>query len=84
MYTLWVSSYNPLFGYFYWIKVMFDNNYRYRAQSIGLISDWIKVRSAVHKPAFRAFKQIKLIMLIYELLKKTYSITFKDYGPFKR
>ena len=40
-----------LYGYFYCIKVKFDNNYRYNAISIEL-------KSAVHKPAFRAFKQI--------------------------
>ena len=34
---------NPLFGYFYCIKVTFDNNYKYNAISIGLISERIKV-----------------------------------------
>ena len=36
------SSYNPVFGHFYYMKVVFDN-YRYNAISIGRISDWIKV-----------------------------------------
>ena len=46
---------NPLFGYFYCLKVAFDNNY-------NMLIDWTNIRfelkSAVHKPAFRAFKQI--------------------------
>ena len=30
---------NPLFGYSYCVKVVFDNNDRYDAISMGLISD---------------------------------------------
>ena len=50
-------------------KDTFDNNYRYNAISIGLISDWT-MKSAVQKPAFRTFKQIfnnKLIIFFFNL-----------------
>ena len=43
IYTLLILFLILSFGYFYGIKVTFDNNYRYNAMSIGLISDWIKV-----------------------------------------
>ena len=46
---IWVSNIHTFnffliilfFEYPYCIKVTFDNNYRYNAISIGLISDWI-------------------------------------------
>ena len=52
---------NPLFGYFYCMKVTFDNNYRYNAVSIELYP--IELKSAVHKTAFRAFKQILIVLI---------------------
>ena len=39
MYTLLIFFIILFFGYLYCIKVTFDNNYRYNAKSIGLISD---------------------------------------------
>ena len=42
VYTLLISTYNSLLGYFYCIKVTFDNNYRYNAISIGLIYIYTK------------------------------------------
>ena len=39
---------NPLFGYSYCIKVVFDNNDRYDAISMGLISDWTTNINLIH------------------------------------
>ena len=62
---------NPLFGYFYCIKVTFDNNYRYNAISIGLISDWIKVSCSL-KPAFKALNKYKFNHVYMKLLKNLF------------
>ena len=59
---------NPLFGYFYCIKVTFYKNYRYNATSIGLIYT-IKLKSAVHKPALNKYKFNHVNM---KLFLKTY------------
>ena len=67
---------NPLFGYFYCIKVTFYKNYRYNATSIGLIYT-IKLKSAVHKPALNKYKFNHINM---KLLKNI----FKDYCHFER